>query len=275
MELVPRLVWHYGEPFADSSALATFALAEFAGRHVTVALNGDGGDESFAGYARHVRAPPNAPLHRHYAERRANQYFDATARADLFAPEFMRSLGEHDWRGVVEAPYFASDAEDPVERTIDVDVQTYLADDLLVKMDIATMAHSLEARSPLCDQRVIELAAGLPMALKVPGSTTKALFKDAVREWLPPSIVDRTKMGFMIPIADWLRGSLASDVLLDPRTLERGLFRPDRLQALIREHNDGLGGHDYRVWTLLMLELWFRTYIDRAGMDAPVTLSVG
>jgi asparagine synthase (glutamine-hydrolysing) len=273
LELVPRLVWHYGEPFADSSALATFALSELAARHVTVALNGDGGDESFAGYARHARPLPSAPLIRHYAERRAHQYFDAHARSELFAPDFLHALGDHDWRAVVEEPHAASDAPDPVERTVDVDVQTYLADDLLVKMDIAMMAHSLEARSPLCDQRVMELAAGLPMEIKVQGSRTKALFKDAVRGWLSDSLIDRPKMGFIVPLADWLHGGLATDVLLDPRALERGLFREDRLRALVSEHEEGAGGHEYRIWTLLMLELWFRTYIDRAAVEEPVTLS--
>jgi asparagine synthase (glutamine-hydrolysing) len=274
MELLPRLVWHYGEPFADSSALATFALAELASQHVTVALNGDGGDESFAGYARHAGPLPSAPLQRHYAERCAHQYFGEAERAELYTAEFADSLGEHDWRAVVEEPYFASDAEDPLERTVDVDVQTYLADDLLVKMDIATMAHSLEARSPMCDQELMELAARLPMARKVVGQTTKALFKEAMRPWLPDSVIDRPKMGFMIPMADWLGAGLAADVLLDPRTLQRGLFREERLRALVAEHRNGSGDHQYRIWTLLMLELWFRTYVDRAAVEGPVALSV-
>lgn len=274
MGLLPRLVWHYGEPFADSSALATFALAELASCHVTVALNGDGGDESFGGYARHARPLPRGPLVRHYAEQRAHRYFDADARAELFEPEFLHSVGDSDWVSVVERPYLASDAEDPAERTMDVDVQTYLGEDLLVKMDIATMAHSLEVRSPLCDQRVMELAAALPMAVKVSGSTTKAIFKRAMREWLPRTITDRPKMGFMIPMADWLSGSLPADVLLDPRALGRGLFREERVRELVREHEDGSGNHEYRIWTLLMLELWFRTYIDRAATCEPVALSV-
>ena len=274
MELVPRLVWHYGEPFADSSALATFALSELASRHVTVALNGDGADESFGGYARHGRPTPTRPLHLHYAERRANRYFGEEERAQLYTSEFAASVRDHDWRAVVEEPYFASDSPDATERTVDVDVQTYLSDDLLVKMDIATMAYSLEARSPFCDHALMQLAASLPMATKVAGTTTKALLKRAVREWLPDSVVDRPKMGFMIPMADWLTGSLAADVLLDPRSLARGLFREERVQALVAEYESGVGEHEYRIWTLLMLELWFRTYVDGATAGAPVTLSV-
>ena len=273
LTLLPRLVWHYGEPFADSSALATFALAELASQHVTVALNGDGGDESFGGYARHVRPLPDRPLIRHYADRRANRYFEPPMRGEMYETEFRRALGDHDWRAVVEEPYFASDSADPIERTIDVDVQTYLAEDLLVKMDIATMASSLEARSPFCDHAVMELAAGLPMARKVVGSTTKAMLKAAVREWLPESIVDRPKMGFMIPLGQWLRGGLAAEVLLDPAALSRGIFRPDRLRALVEEHEEGSGEHGHRIWTLLMLELFFVTYIDRPLADGPVALT--
>jgi asparagine synthase (glutamine-hydrolysing) len=274
MELLPRLVWHYGEPFADSSALATFALAEMASRHVTVALNGDGGDEAFAGYRRYAEPAPERPLIRHHAERRAHAYFEASARMELYQPEFSESLDKDGWRAVVEEPYRASDATDPLERVLDVDVQTYLGDDLLVKMDIATMAHSLEARSPLCDQRVQEVAAALPMAMKLSGSTTKAIFKQAMRDWLPSCIIDRPKMGFGIPIAEWLRGRLAADVLLDPRALSRGLFRQERVRALVREHELGQGNHGYRIWTLLMLELWFRTYIDERIGNGPVALSI-
>ena len=273
MELLPRLVWHYGEPFADSSALATFALGELAGRHVTVALTGDGGDEDFGGYARHTRPPPDGPIERDYAERRAKQYFGETERASLYTPELRDSLGDRDWRAVVEEPYFASDSPDPVERTMDVDVQTYLADDLLVKMDVATMAHSLEARSPLCDHHLMELAAALPMARKVSGSEPKALFKRAVSGWLPASVVHRPKQGFMIPMRDWLRPGLAADLLLDPAALDRGLFAEDRVHALVAEYAEGTGGHEYRIWTLIVLELWFRTFIDRAPTDEAIALS--
>jgi asparagine synthase (glutamine-hydrolysing) len=274
MELLPRLAWHYGEPFADASALATFALAELASGHVTVALNGDGGDESFGGYARHARPVPADPIIRRYAERRVRMYFDGDSHAELYTPEFRDNVGALGWRAFVEEPYHASDAAHPTERILDVDAQVYLSEDLLVKMDIAAMGHSLEARSPLCDQRMMELAAALPMSMKVPGSTTKALFKQAMRDWLPQAIVERPKMGFMIPVADWLPGSVVADVLLDPRAAERGLFRQDRVRSLVRDYGRGEGTHEYRIWTLLMLELWFRTYIDRSAVDCPIALSV-
>jgi asparagine synthase (glutamine-hydrolysing) len=282
-EILPRLAWHYGEPYADSSALATFALAELAGEHVTVALNGDGGDENFAGYRRYLRfaaledgAPGLAPCEE-YAARRASAYFDEASRTELFEPEVLRSLGARPWFSVMEAPYRTSDAGSVLERLLDVDVQTYLPDDLLVKMDIATMAHSLEARSPLLDQAMMELAASLPAHMKIYEGRTKRIFKQAMREWLPDGILEREKMGFRIPFGDWLRRSLRrlpGEVLLDPRSLGRGLFREERLRQIVTEHLDGTRDHAYRIWTLVQLELWFRTYVDGEPAEQPLTLAV-
>jgi asparagine synthase (glutamine-hydrolysing) len=280
-EALPQLVWHYGQPYADSSALATFALAKLAGRQVTVALNGDGGDENFAGYQRYLRfaspdGEPGLAPYEHYARRRAGPYFDEAARAELYEPEFMRAVDGR-WISVLRDPYLASDAGSVLERLLDVDVQTYLPDDLLVKMDVATMAHSLEARSPLLDPVMMELAASLPLRMKVEGGITKRIFRRAVREWLPEETMSRAKMGFRVPFGEWLRGSLRQlpgDVLLDPRALERGLFREERLRKLVDEHLDGTDDHAYRIWTLLQLELWFRTYIDGEPAEAPLALCV-
>jgi asparagine synthase (glutamine-hydrolysing) len=271
---LPRMVWHYGEPFADSSAVATFALAELAARHVTVALNGDGGDESFGGYARHARPPlPNVATERRYAARRAHRYFDEPERAALYTPEFAELVAGNDWRAPVEDIYFACDSEDPRERLLAVDAAMYMPDDLFVKMDVATMAHSLEARSPFCDQQLMELAAALPMSMKVGENDPKALLKRAVRPWLPERAIDRPKVGFAIPMEEWLRRNGVADVLLDPRTLERGLFCGERIETLLSEQRDGVGDHSYQVWSLLVLELWFRTYVDRAAVDAPLELA--
>ena len=281
--VLPRLVWHYGEPFADSSALATFALAELAGRHVTVALNGDGGDENFAGYPRYLpfarpngrpsRVPPDAD----YARRRAIAYFDDAARAELYEPDFLHGLGNGIWLSVIEEPYRASDAGPVLERLLDVDVQTYLPDDLLVKMDIATMAHSVEARSPLLDPAMMELSASLPLQMKIEGEATKRIFKQALRGWLPECILERKKMGFRIPFGEWLRGDLRAlpgEVLLDPRALDRGLFREDRLREIVAEHLNGSRDHAQRIWTLLQLELWLRTYVDRDPVHGPLAVSL-
>jgi asparagine synthase (glutamine-hydrolysing) len=283
LEQLPRLVWHYGEPFADSSALATFALAELTRRHVTVALNGDGGDENFAGYVRYRRfasmrddADGRVPAYEEYAGRRARVYFDEAARTDLYVPGFLDVMNGRPWLEVLRDPYRASDADNVLERLLDADVQTYLPDDLLVKMDIATMAHSLEARSPMLDPPLMELAASLPAEMKLSGDETKRIFKRAMSAWLPDEIVHRSKMGFRIPVDDWLRDSapaLASDVLLDQRSLGRGLFREQRLRDMVREHREGSRNHGYRLWTLIQLELWFQTYIDRASSPEPLVLS--
>jgi asparagine synthase (glutamine-hydrolysing) len=281
-EALPRLVWHYGQPYADSSALSTFALAELTSRHVTVALNGDGGDENFAGYHRYLRfasaesqdaGPDPWAL---YARRRALPYFDEGARNDLYHPDFRGALDGRPWASVIGDPYLASDAGSVLERVLDADVQTYLPDDLLVKMDVATMAHSLEARSPLLDQAMMELAASLPLRMKIDAGTTKRIFREAVREWVPRGILYREKMGFRIPFGEWLRGELRrlpEDVLLDPTALGRRLFREQRVREIIAEHQEGSHDHAGRIWTLLQLELWFRTYID-AEPAAPLALSI-
>jgi asparagine synthase (glutamine-hydrolysing) len=272
--VLPELVWHYGEPFADSSALANFAVAELAGEHVTVVLNGDGGDEVFAGYPRY-REPADGP--EAYAAERAIPYFDPAARAELYTEDFLSALGEADWRAVIGEPYAASDAPTQIERLLDVDLQTYLPDDLLVKMDVATMAHAVEARSPLLDQELLELVAGLPAWLKFDGVTSKRVLKRALRGWLPDSILDRPKMGFRIPFGHWLRHELRDlpgDVLLDPRALDRGIFREQSVRTLVDEHLAGERDHAGRLWTLLVLELWFRTHVDCTAGDGPAALAV-
>jgi asparagine synthase (glutamine-hydrolysing) len=314
IEVLPRLVWHYGEPFADDSAIPTFYLAELTRRHVTVALSGDGGDENFAGYPRHVGSaftervarfprparvllataadvlgPDNransfrSRFHRvtHTAlasteDRYANWFagFDRTERDRLYTPEFRASLGERFARDVFANAHRQSDAEDYVNRMLDVDVQTYLASDLLVKMDIASMAHSLEVRSPLLDHVFMEMAAGLPGGWKLKGRTTKKVFKDALRPWLPDHLLRRRKQGFGVPLDAWFRGrlkTLPGELLLDPRTLGRGLFREQRLRQIINEHIDGVRDRQKQIWALIQLELWLRTFIDGDASE-PITL---
>jgi asparagine synthase (glutamine-hydrolysing) len=317
MEILPRLVWHYGEPFADQSAIPSLYLAELTRRHVTVALNGDGGDENFAGYRRHsanvrlarlnrfprptaramarvgdrIGPGPRPDSLRSRSVRLAHALamtpwerdamlvaqFTELQRAELYTPEFRASLpADRTAPHVIRDPWFASDATELVDQLMDVDVQSYLPGALLVKMDIATMAHSLEVRSPLLDHRFMEMAARLPASVKLDGKTTKRIFKDAVRPWLPDHILDRPKMGFGVPVGEWLRGPLRElprEVLLDPRSLERGLFRPERVRQLIERHQSGAESHSYRIWVLLQLELWLRTYVDAPTPSVP-TLSV-
>jgi asparagine synthase (glutamine-hydrolysing) len=315
MEVLPRLVWHYGEPFADHSAIPSFYLSELARRHVTVALNGDGGDESFAGYSRYLgrRAdrlaalprPARAALARIAqlgTDRRVGSFrwrleratyvsllpvqgryakwmacFDERERVDLYTPEFRDALdARRTAPSVIASPYLESDAEDEVNRLLDVDVHTYLPGDLLVKVDIASMAHSLEVRSPLLDHRLMEIAAGLPGEWKLAGGTTKRLFKDALRPWLPDHILDRPKWGFSVPLGNWLRTDLRrlpAEILLDPRSIERGLFRESRIRRLIEQHMSGASENTDKLWALIQLEVWMQTFID-TNAATPVVLDL-
>jgi asparagine synthase (glutamine-hydrolysing) len=316
--ILPRLVWHYNEPFADSSAIPTFMLAELTRRHVTVALNGDGGDESFAGYERYrlnqiahrydriplmVRRPvgrlasmvpvfggPRALPARgkrflqSLGETRERRYvrwishFDTALKAELCSPDFLQSAGP-DPAALQLDTYSASDAPDFVGATLDVDVNHYLPDDLLVKVDIATMACGLEARSPFLDHRLVEFAAALPSRLKLNAGVKKYILRQAVQPLLPREILDRPKMGFGVPLGAWFRNELkdlAHDVLLSESFRSRGYFNLSVVRRLLDEHARGIRAWHPQLWNLLMLELWHRAFIERRpnGM-ASVTDSLG
>lgn len=306
IEILPRIVRHYGEPFADSSAIPSFYLAELTRRHVTVALNGDGGDESFAGYNRYLgdvladriavgplairrilaqsarRTPPGsdpslfwtrarrliATLDLSRVERYARRmsYFDANSRERLYSPEYRQLIGESRAAAVIAEPWAAASGEDLIDVMLETDIETYLPGDLLVKMDIATMAHSLEVRSPFLDPEVMQLAASLPAHLKLHGQQKKAILRDALRPWLPGEVLDRPKRGFGVPIGAWLRNELrgyVEDVLLDPRTRQRGYFRYDYVEQLLQTHVRGQQDNSPQLWALLVAELWHREYVDR------------
>jgi len=306
ISILPRLITHYGDPFADSSAVPSFHVAEIASREVTVALNGDGGDESFAGYNRYVSgaladrlgrlptslrrsatrlaatvggratAPDAWParverlLHsmsedgdRRYGGRML--YMPQSLRRELYAPEFAATVDAAFAEQLLAEAWRESTAPAPVDRMLDVDVRTYLPGDLLVKMDIASMASSLEARSPFLDHRLMEMAARLPPSAKVRGLTTKAALKDAAATLVPEDLLRRPKQGFSVPLADWMRGRLghiARDVLLDRRTRERGSFRPHVVEGLLDEHATAAADRSSELWALLVLELWHRRFID-------------
>jgi asparagine synthase (glutamine-hydrolysing) len=305
VDVVPRLVRHHGEPFADPSAIPSFYLAELTRRHVTVALNGDGGDESFGGYTRYVanalagrldRLPP--PLRRGLAavgerlpaggdvsslHNRARRlagtlaldaparyaryvsWFDAGQRASLYTSAFADAVGAVSAGDAVAAAWEAASGVAVVDRMLEVDVSTYLVGDLIAKIDIATMAHGLEARSPFLDHELMQLAASIPAGLKVRGSEKKWILREALREWLPGDILDRPKQGFSVPLSRWLRRDLrgwAEDLLLDPSTLDRGYFEPRAVRRLLDAHAAGADGEAKRIWALAMLELWHREFID-------------
>ena len=270
-----------------------------ARREVTVALNGDGGDETFAGYGRYAanvllaradRAPAAArrllarattllpssgriesPINRLRrgmsvlgldAPDRYAAYMtqlNGLDRDQLYTPDYRRTLSEAAVLDVIRAPWRQSTASDIVDRMLDVDTQTYLTDDLLAKMDIATMAHSLEGRSPLLDHEFMQFAASLQPSDKLNGRSSKVGLKDAVRGWVPDEILDAPKRGFRLPIHDWLRSDLrgyARDVLLDPAAIERGHFNRGYVERLLSEHARSQADHSQGIWTLLMYELW-------------------
>jgi asparagine synthase (glutamine-hydrolysing) len=308
LEVLPTLVRHYGEPFADSSAVPSYYVSRLTREHVTVALNGDGGDESFAGYERYyasgladgyrripgpLRARVIEPLAalipdslpRRNRLRQAKRFLEAAAqpaarrylnwvtyfspsqKGELYAPEFRESLDGHDaagWlTGLHEGALGAGLGR--LDAVLWTDVRSYLPYDLLVKMDVASMAASLEARSPLLDHRLMEFAARLPDRLKLRGATSKYLLRKVARKLLPGQNLSRRKMGFGVPVGDWLRGELRpliDDVLLSPRAAARGLFRADAVRRLAREHLDRSRDHTPRLWSLLWLELWYREFID-------------
>jgi asparagine synthase (glutamine-hydrolysing) len=306
VEVLPTLVEHYGEPYADSSALPTFYVSRETRRHVTVALNGDGGDECFGGYERYAamrlaenyrRLPgplrgaliepalalvPASETGRSYLSKvkrfvgsaslpaverytRWVSVFDDGMKRRLYTDEFNRETGRQRASDLI-APWFArANGAGVVDAALFADTMTYLPNDLLVKVDIASMAVSLEARSPFLDHHVIEFAASLPEHLKVRGRTTKYLLKKVLRELLPLENLTRGKMGFGLPIGHWFRGRMQPflrETVLSERSLGRGLFRPEEVRRLVEEHARAARDHSHRLWTLLMLELWFQRFID-------------
>jgi asparagine synthase (glutamine-hydrolysing) len=191
--------------------------------------------------------------------------FDEVRRGRLVTPEFMASIDGFRPEEFVVGAWRASTALDRTDQMLAADVETYLPDDLLVKMDIATMAYSVEARSPLLDHVVMEFAASVPPEYKLANGSGKVLLKRALRPFLPAEVLTRPKMGFSVPIARWLREELQElpgDILLDPRTIDRGYFRRSEVEALIREHQENVADHSRRLWMLLQLEIWHREVVE-------------
>jgi asparagine synthase (glutamine-hydrolysing) len=299
VELLPKLVRHYGEPFGDHSALPCFYLAEMARSHVTVALNGDGGDESFGGYQRYTsnllaaqleRLP--APLRRtiaawgsraaggsggsgrrsralrfagRLAGERHGRYLDqvsvfgSTERRTLYTPEFARLTAGADADEVLLQPWREASGTELLDQLLEVDATVYLPGDLLAKIDIATMAFSLEARSPLLDPELMQLAASIPAKHKAHGVQRKIALRGALRGRLPDATLDGPKRGFELPVARWLRTDLAPfmrEVLLDRESANRDWTRPEAVATLIDQHLAGTADHGRKLWSLLVLELW-------------------
>ncbi len=317
IDVLDKLVWHYDEPYADSSALPTYYLCKLAREHVTVALNGDAGDENFAGYPKYLmnaiaerarRSPAWArrttglvaalgatlfsPDQMIAKKLRALKYtletepvlgvaqrmmnFNAQGRRMLYSIDFAATVNQGAPEEMISELYYQTDADNVVDRSLGIDLSLYLPYDLLVKVDVASMAVGLEARSPMVDHEFVEFVARLPHRFKISGLTLKAIFKKALKGLLPKNILGRPKMGFGVPLDYWFRGELRDyirDILLSQRHLERGYFRREAVEKLVENHVTGRVNAQYSIWNLLMLELWHRAQIDASvGADQTAQL---
>jgi len=309
IQLLPRLIEQFDEPFGDSSAIPTYVLAEMTRKHVKVALNGDGGDESFAGYPRHLGAllleryqklprwfrvgvvpgliPDRQGRGRFFRRlRRMNEASLLTLERaycsfiEIHSPEDKAALrgrgltsllGSHDSRqALVDLLKAGRGGDETLGRLLYTDLNAYLPDDLLVKIDRMTMAHGLEGRSPLLDHRLVEYAARLPAKYKVHGRTLKYLLKSIARDFVPPELIDRPKQGFAVPVGEWFRGELkplVSRLLASSRFVAMGWLDRGAVDAFWAEHLSGDRNHRHKLWGLINLELWHQRYIENKEID--------
>ena len=297
IDLLPKLAWHYDEPFADSSAVPTYYVSNVARQHVTVALSGDGGDENFAGYRRYkltmreelLRSSIPAGIRRNifgpmgavypklgWAPRmfRAKSTFQSLAqdllegyfsgisccppamKKRLFTPELSRCLNGYDSTEVLRYHYDRADTPDPLSRIQYVDMKTYLVDDILVKVDRASMANSLEVRCPLLDHKLMELIAQMPSGLKLHKGQGKFIFKKALQQVLPSSILTRAKKGFAVPVAEWFRGELkefSHEALFGSQD---ELLNDSFLRKCWKQHQGMQRDWSALLWCALMFRTW-------------------
>ncbi len=300
LDAVEQLLRHFDEPFGDSSMVPTHLVSGFARRRITVALSGDGGDEIFAGYPRYqailrqgfVEMLPLTwrrrafsflqgiyprqwrgwrrlgylgldPLERDYAH--LHKFPDAEKKESLYTSDFLAQLGDFDSRDLFEPHH--RPGWDPLRQLTYLDLKTYLPGDILTKVDRMSMAHALEARVPLLDHHLVELAFRIPARYRMRGQSTKWLFHRVVDPRLPEEIHRRPKRGFAIPLTHWLlgpRGERIVEALLSDRLRQRGYLNPSAVKQIWDEHRMGQRDHSPRLWALYCLEIWFRAYCDMA-----------
>jgi asparagine synthase (glutamine-hydrolysing) len=303
--ILDRLIWHFDEPFADSSAIPTWYVSEMARKHVTVVLSGDGGDELFGGYDRYLPHPRVASFDRlapgigravaaaawralphgvrgknflrHVARDSQGRYLDSITmyhgdeRQSLLSADAQRLLGGWDAERYFRTPFDRLGALPFPAQMMAFDFETYLPEDCLTKVDRMSMAHSIESRVPLLDHLVVEFAAGLPASLKIQGDRRKHLLKQLAFKLVPREILDRPKQGFGVPIGHWFKGSLRDvfgDVLGSPEARQRGYFNYAFVDRVLEEHLSGKRDHALRLWQLLVFELWHRQYLGTAALAA-------
>ncbi len=301
VEVIDDLIWHFDEPFADSSALPTFMVSKMARDFVTVVLSGDGGDELFAGYTRYVTdkkrgglaALPKAfrrgvlqnlgeKLPAGFAGKNylynvsldavdryidSVSHFNAVRKKSLYSKDFQAKLNGASGAGERDFKRFAESVStgNPIDNLLYLDSKTYLPSDILTKVDRMSMATSLEARAPLLDHKLIEFVVQMPPELKMKGTETKYILKKAMEGIVPRPILYREKQGFGVPIADWINSQLRERIhadLSDRKTLERGYFEKSYVENLLSEHSKRRRDHSHALWILWMLELWHRKFID-------------
>jgi asparagine synthase (glutamine-hydrolysing) len=303
IDIIDKLAYQYDEPFSDSSAVPTWYLSELTKQNVTVALSGDGGDELFGGYERYralllsqrlQRVLPtswlaNSPLIKLLPDSSAQrslfrrirrfcealgqspsdrymnwiQIFGEATRASLFNDEFLSQLPSRDPASFLKEAWNRSGKRDLLSCASNADLQTYLPCALMTKVDIASMAHSLEARQPFLDYRLVEWAASLPSSFKLQGSQGKYILKKTFFDMIPAQIWSRPKMGFGVPIGKWFKTTLRDrtyDALCASDTRINAFFRPEAIRRLIDSHMQDQENQAYRLWNLLMLELWMRRW---------------
>jgi asparagine synthase (glutamine-hydrolysing) len=301
LEVLPKLVWQFDEPFADSSAIPTYFVSKITREHVTVALSGDGGDENFLGYSRYARAlalhqrldrfpgvlarslfrwaarlAPDTLRGHGYIEMLGSdpvaRYFRLMAfersvgLRRILSTEAKRQIAPHVTPALFDTLNAASGAPDYASTLQSIDIRCYLPEDILTKVDKASMLVSLESRVPLLDHVLMEFVATMPTGLKFQNGAGKAILKQAMADQLPPQTLRRRKMGFGVPLAEWFRGDLgayARDVLQGRRTRERGLLDARAMSTVLDEHQSGARDRSSQMWALLCLEEWARRWLDR------------
>ena len=297
IDLLPKLAWHYDEPFADSSAIPTYLVSKVARQHVTVALSGDGGDENFAGYRRYwynmcdnrlrnllplpLRRSIFGPLGKHYpslisAPRmfRAKSTLQSLARdplegyfhtmslcsgemkSQLFGSELWRQIGGYDSIDVFRHHYRRAQTDDVLSRLQYVDMKTYMVDDVLVKVDRASMANSLEVRCPLLDHKLMELVAQIPSNLKLRNGRGKYIFRKSLEGILPADVLNRRKQGFAVPVTEWFRGELKTHAHTALFCEDDGLFNREYLKSCWNQHQTGVRDWSALLWSVLMFRTW-------------------
>ncbi len=304
VSLLHKLAWHFDEPFADSSAVPTFLVSELASRHVKMVLTGDGGDEMFGGYDRYLRLLKleslgplrgsaaalagigGALLPNPYGERLSRigerlrlpfeqRYLSGVAvmRADIARRLRPQAGGaDHfDLPALREAGSDLGAGDSALDRAVAIDLQSYLPDDILVKLDRMAMAASLEGRSPFLQTDLVEFALSLPEAYRVRGGRGKHLLREVAGKWLPPRAISKPKQGFAIPLADWLRGplaELAADTFASHAFRTRGLVDPATADTLLDDHTRQRIDRGEPLWQVLCLELWAQRFLDGAAPEA-------